>query len=60
MTAKEDNQYGGLIMMGLDYSALVVKRVGKEFLLQRITCKKADKETGNDRNAGNVKANGRG
>ena len=43
MTAKEDNQYGGLIMMGLDYSALVVKRVGKEFLLQRITCKKADK-----------------
>ena len=44
MTAKEDNQYGGLIMMGLDYSALVVKRVGKEFQLQRITCKKADKD----------------
>ena len=29
-------------MMGLDYSALVVKRVGNEFQLQRITCQKAD------------------
>ena len=43
MTAKEEQQYGGIIMMGLDYSALVVKRVGKEFQLQRITCKNADK-----------------
>jgi hypothetical protein len=34
---------GGLIMMGLDYSALVVKRVGKEFQLLRLTCKSADK-----------------
>lgn len=42
-TSKEDNQYGGIIMMGLDYSALVVKRVGKEFLLQSITCQQADK-----------------
>ena len=30
-------------MMGLDYSALVVKRVGKEFQLLRLTCKQADK-----------------
>ena len=43
MTAKDQNQYGGIIMMGLDYSALVVKRVGDEFQLQRITCQKADK-----------------
>ena len=42
-TAKDQNQFGGLIMMGLDYSALVVKRVGDEFQLQQITCKNADK-----------------
>ena len=42
-TAKDQNQFGGLIMMGLDYSALVVKRVGNEFQLQRVTCHKADK-----------------
>lgn len=29
--------------MGLDYSALVVKRVGDEFQLQQITCRQADK-----------------
>ena len=42
-TSKADNQYGGIIMMGHNYSALVVKRVGNQFLLQRITCKEADK-----------------
>lgn len=42
-TSKEPNQYGGIIMMGLDYSALVVKRVGDEFQLQQVTCKNADK-----------------
>ena len=42
-TSKADQQVGGVIMMGLDYSALVVKRVGKEFVLQRLTCKAADK-----------------
>lgn len=41
--AKKEGQYTGLIMMGLDYSALVVKRVGDEFQLQQITCKSADK-----------------
>ena len=30
-------------MMGLDYSALVVKRVGREFQLLQLTCKAADK-----------------
>lgn len=43
VTAKDQNQFGGIIMMGLDYSALVVKRVGDEFQLQQITCFKADK-----------------
>ena len=30
-------------MMGLDYSALVVKRVGRGFQLVQMTCKAADK-----------------
>ena len=42
-TSKAEGQFGGLIMMGLDYSALVVKRVGKEFQLVQLTCKGADK-----------------
>ena len=43
LTSKADGQFGGLIMMGLDYSALVVKRVGREFQLVQMTCKAADK-----------------
>ena len=43
MTSKADGQFGGLIMMGLDYSALVVKRVGQAFQLIQMTCKAADK-----------------
>lgn len=42
-TSKTDQQFGGVIMMGLDYSALVVKRVGDEFQLLRLTCHDADK-----------------
>lgn len=42
-TSKAEGQFGGLIMMGLDYSALVVKRVGKEFQLVQMTCLQADK-----------------
>ena len=41
--AKKEGQLGGLIMMGLDYSALVVKRVGDKFQLLQLTCNKADK-----------------
>jgi len=44
-TSKADGQMGGLIMMGHNYQALVVKRVGKEFQLLFITCKNADKGT---------------
>lgn len=40
--SKSDNQYGGIIMMGMDYQALVVKRIGDEFLLQQLYCKGAD------------------
>ena len=40
--AKEDGQYGGLVMMGRSYSALVVQRQGDSFLLQRHTCIGAD------------------
>ena len=43
LTSKADGQFGGLIMMGLDYSALVVKRVGQSFQLVQMTCKAADK-----------------
>ncbi len=42
-TSKADNQMGGVIMMGLDYSALMVKRIGDEFQLLRATCQAADK-----------------
>lgn len=44
-TSKADGQLGGLIMMGLDYQALVVKRVGQEFQLLKLTCHQADKGT---------------
>ena len=43
MTSKADGQMGGLIMMGMDYSALVVRRQGQEFQLLQLTCKAADK-----------------
>lgn len=43
VAAKQAGNYGGLIMMGRDYSALVVKRVGDAFQLQQLTCVGADK-----------------
>ena len=43
LTAKNEQQLGGIIMMGLNLSALVVKRVGQEFQLLQLTCKDADK-----------------
>ncbi len=43
VTAKDEGQYGGVICMGLDYSSIVLRRVGNEFQLQQITCKSADK-----------------
>ena len=43
MTAKDAGQYGGITVFGMDYSSLVLRRVGDEFQLQQITCKNADK-----------------
>ena len=43
MTSKDQNQLGGIIMMGLNYSVLAVKRVGDAFQLVRLTCVAADK-----------------
>ena len=42
-TSKADGQFGGLIMMGHNYQALVVKRVGKDFQLLILTCQDADR-----------------
>ena len=42
-TSKADGQMGGLIMMGHNYQALVVKRVGKEFQLLVLSCEDADR-----------------
>ena len=44
-SSKADGQMGGLIMMGHNYQALVVRRIGKEFQLLLISCKSADKGT---------------
>ncbi|MBS7285069.1 MAG: glycoside hydrolase 43 family protein [Prevotella sp.] len=43
VAAKQEGNYGGLIMMGRDYSALVIKRLGEAFQLQQLTCIGADK-----------------
>ncbi|MCR4836711.1 MAG: glycoside hydrolase 43 family protein [Bacteroidaceae bacterium] len=40
--SKEDHQYGGIVMMGRDYSALVMLRNGDSFMIQRHTCMGAD------------------
>ena len=42
-TSKAEGQFGGLLMMGLDYSALVLRRVGQQFQLVQMTCHAADK-----------------
>ena len=40
--SKEDGQYGGIVMMGRDYSALVVHRQGDHFVLEQRSCLAAD------------------
>ena len=42
-TSKADGQMGGLIMMGHNYQALVVRREGKEFKLLVLSCEDADR-----------------
>lgn len=40
--SKGEGQYGGLVVMGRDYSAIVVCRLGERFLLQQLKCRGAD------------------
>ena len=42
VASKEDDQLGGLVMMGRSYASLVVRRMGDAFLLQRLDCDGAD------------------
>ena len=42
-TSKADGQMGGIIMMGHNYQALVVRREGREFKLLILTCQDADR-----------------
>ena len=42
-TSKADGQMGGIIMMGHNYQALVVRREGREFKLIVLTCQDADR-----------------
>ena len=42
-TSKADGQMGGIIMMGHNYQALVVRREGREFKLIILTCQDADR-----------------
>lgn len=42
-TSKSPEQLGGILVMGHDYSALVVKRVGDEFQLRQLSCRDADR-----------------
>lgn len=41
--AKVDGQQGGIIIQGLDYSALVIQRTGDNFTLRQLVCTNADK-----------------
>lgn len=43
VSAKDEGQYGGLISFGMDYSSIVLRRVGNVFVLQQISCASADK-----------------
>lgn len=43
VASKADGQYAGLLMMGMNYSGLVVRRVGDGFELQQLFCKDADR-----------------
>ncbi len=42
LAAKNDRQSGGIIMMGRGYSALVVTRLGGEFVLRQLMCDRAE------------------
>lgn len=43
VSAKEDGQQSGLIIMGHDYARIAVEKSGKDFLVKLITCHDAEK-----------------
>ena len=43
VASKAEGQFAGLLMMGLDYGGLVVRKVGDGFELQQLYCKDADR-----------------
>lgn len=43
VSAKDDGQQSGLIIMGLDYARIAVEKDGDEFLVKLITCHDAEK-----------------
>lgn len=45
VSAKADGQQSGLIVMGLDYCYLGVKKEGEKFVLNLVTCRDADRGT---------------
>lgn len=44
ISAKSDGQYAGVVVMGMNYQALVCRREGKKFELLQINCKDADRQ----------------
>lgn len=43
VAAKADGQYSGIVMMGMDYQALVARRQGDQFSIELHNCSKADR-----------------
>jgi len=43
IAGRESGQYAGMIMMGMDYSAIVAEWNGENFIVKRLTCQRADK-----------------
>lgn len=43
ISAKEDGQQSGLIIMGHDYARIAVEKAGQDFLIKLITCHDAEK-----------------
>ena len=44
ISAKSDGQYAGVVVMGMNYQALVCRRQGNKFELLQINCKDADRQ----------------
>lgn len=44
ISVKSDGQYAGVVVMGMNYQALVCRRLGNKFELLQINCKDADRQ----------------